>query len=124
MRVKYGALQLSQLLPIHLQNEKVAIAAINPVVTGWINPFLIRQLFTPAITAALSVPMAKSFDFIYVYLPSSNMRLKLESPITSNKLSTKCGAKTFVIILVHFVRCKLKFAALLSLNAELHKAPR
>ncbi|XP_037820397.1 uncharacterized protein LOC119609621 [Lucilia sericata] len=43
MRVKYGALQLSQLLPIHLQNEKVAIAAINPVVTGWINPFLIRD---------------------------------------------------------------------------------
>ncbi|KAM7356317.1 putative methyltransferase NSUN7 [Cochliomyia hominivorax] len=43
MRIKYGALQLSQLLPIHLQNEKVAMAATSPVVTGWINPFLIRN---------------------------------------------------------------------------------
>ncbi|XP_065361983.1 uncharacterized protein LOC135955560 [Calliphora vicina] len=43
MRIKYGAHQLSQLLPLHLQNEKVAIAAINPIVTGWINPFLIRD---------------------------------------------------------------------------------
>ncbi|XP_017135284.1 uncharacterized protein LOC108151271 isoform X2 [Drosophila miranda] len=42
MRIKVGALRLSQLLPIHLQNEKVAIAAANPVVTGWINPFLVR----------------------------------------------------------------------------------
>uniref|UniRef100_A0A1I8NPD8 Uncharacterized protein n=1 Tax=Stomoxys calcitrans TaxID=35570 RepID=A0A1I8NPD8_STOCA len=43
MRIKYGALQLSNLLPIHLQNEKVAIAATNPVITGWINPFLVRD---------------------------------------------------------------------------------
>ncbi|EDW73328.2 uncharacterized protein Dwil_GK17491 [Drosophila willistoni] len=43
MRIRVGALRLSQLLPIHLQNEKVAIAAANPVVTGWINPFLIRS---------------------------------------------------------------------------------
>lgn len=42
MRIGLGALRLSQLLPIHLQNEKVAIAAANPVVTGWINPFLVR----------------------------------------------------------------------------------
>ena len=42
MRIRYGARQLSQLLPPHLQNEKVAIAAVNPVVTGWMNPFLIR----------------------------------------------------------------------------------
>lgn len=42
MRIGVGALRLSQLLPIHLQNEKVAIAAANPVVTGWINPFLLR----------------------------------------------------------------------------------
>jgi len=44
MRIQVGALRLSQLLPIHLQNEKVAIAAANPVVTGWINPFLVRYL--------------------------------------------------------------------------------
>ncbi|KAH8395209.1 hypothetical protein KR222_002383 [Zaprionus bogoriensis] len=43
MRIAVGALRLSQLLPIHLQNEKVAIAAANPVVTGWINPFLVRN---------------------------------------------------------------------------------
>ncbi|KAH8240099.1 hypothetical protein KR032_011201 [Drosophila birchii] len=43
MRIRVGALRLSQLLPIHLQNEKVAIAAANPVVTGWINPFLVRN---------------------------------------------------------------------------------
>ncbi|XP_073836277.1 putative methyltransferase NSUN7 isoform X2 [Musca autumnalis] len=43
MRIKYGALQLSNLLPVHLQNEKVAIAATNPVITGWINPFLVRD---------------------------------------------------------------------------------
>ncbi|XP_016966695.1 uncharacterized protein LOC108035539 [Drosophila biarmipes] len=43
MRIQVGALRLSQLLPIHLQNEKVAIAAANPVVTGWINPFLVRN---------------------------------------------------------------------------------
>lgn len=42
MRIGVGALRLSHLLPIHLQNEKVAIAAANPVVTGWINPFLLR----------------------------------------------------------------------------------
>ncbi|ALC43980.1 maker702, partial [Drosophila busckii] len=43
MRICVGALRLSQLLPIHLHNEKVAIAAANPVVTGWINPFLVRN---------------------------------------------------------------------------------
>ncbi|XP_043866225.1 uncharacterized protein LOC6586633 [Drosophila mojavensis] len=43
MRIGVGALRLSHLLPIHLQNEKVAIAAANPVVTGWINPFLLRN---------------------------------------------------------------------------------
>lgn len=42
MRIKYGALQLSNLLPIHLQNEKVAIAATNPIITGWVNPFFVR----------------------------------------------------------------------------------
>ncbi|XP_039966403.1 uncharacterized protein LOC120778596 [Bactrocera tryoni] len=43
MRIKFNALSLSKLLPIHLQNEKVANAASNTMVTGWINPFLLRD---------------------------------------------------------------------------------
>ncbi|XP_053954013.1 uncharacterized protein LOC128860477 [Anastrepha ludens] len=43
MRIKFNALTLSKLLPIHLQNEKVANAASNTMVTGWINPFLLRD---------------------------------------------------------------------------------
>ncbi|XP_036325938.1 uncharacterized protein LOC118738974 [Rhagoletis pomonella] len=43
MRIKFNALNLSKLLPIHLQNEKVATAASNTMVTGWINPFLLRD---------------------------------------------------------------------------------
>ncbi|XP_055923266.1 uncharacterized protein LOC129953813 isoform X2 [Eupeodes corollae] len=43
MRIRSGALELSQLLPTHLQNEKVAIAAANPIVSGWINPFLLEN---------------------------------------------------------------------------------
>ncbi|XP_055384339.1 uncharacterized protein LOC129613998 [Condylostylus longicornis] len=43
LRIKKGALYLSELLPLHLQNEKVAIAAANPIVTGWINPFKIKD---------------------------------------------------------------------------------
>ncbi|GAB0093934.1 Ubiquitin-protein ligase E3A, N-terminal zinc-binding domain [Sergentomyia squamirostris] len=39
LRIENGALTLSHLLPIHLQDEKVAIAAANPIVSGWINPF-------------------------------------------------------------------------------------
>lgn len=47
LRIKNSALQLSHLLPIHLQDEKVAIAAANPIVTGWINPFKMKyfQMF-------------------------------------------------------------------------------
>ncbi|XP_055856969.1 uncharacterized protein LOC129919895 isoform X2 [Episyrphus balteatus] len=43
MRIQNGALELSQLLPSHLQNEKVAIAAANPIVSGWINPFILEN---------------------------------------------------------------------------------
>ena len=44
LRIKKSALQLSKLLPIHLQDDKVAIAAANPIVTGWINPFKLRYV--------------------------------------------------------------------------------
>ncbi|XP_055694802.1 uncharacterized protein LOC129796701 isoform X2 [Lutzomyia longipalpis] len=39
LRIENGALKLAHLLPPHLQDEKVAIAAANPIVSGWINPF-------------------------------------------------------------------------------------
>ncbi|XP_031633541.1 uncharacterized protein LOC116347169 [Contarinia nasturtii] len=40
LRIKNSALNLMELLPPHLQdNDKVAIATANPIVTGWINPF-------------------------------------------------------------------------------------
>ncbi|XP_059608104.1 uncharacterized protein LOC132255948 [Phlebotomus argentipes] len=39
LRIENGALTLSHLLPVHLQDEKVAVAAANPIVSGWINPF-------------------------------------------------------------------------------------
>lgn len=42
LRIKNGALHLSELLPTHLQDDKVAIAAANPIVTGWINPFKLK----------------------------------------------------------------------------------
>lgn len=42
LRIKNNALHLSKLLPAHLQDEKVAIASANPIVTGWCNPFKIR----------------------------------------------------------------------------------
>uniref|UniRef100_A0A1A9Z6N5 Uncharacterized protein n=1 Tax=Glossina pallidipes TaxID=7398 RepID=A0A1A9Z6N5_GLOPL len=42
MRIEYCALNLSDLLPIHLQNDKVAKAILNPLVTGWINPFIVK----------------------------------------------------------------------------------
>ncbi|KAI9588714.1 hypothetical protein GQX74_004559 [Glossina fuscipes] len=43
MRIEYCALRLSDLLPIHLQNDKVAKAILNPLVTGWINPFIVKD---------------------------------------------------------------------------------
>lgn len=42
IRIKNSALSLLELLPPHLQDEKVAIAIANPIITGWINPFLVR----------------------------------------------------------------------------------
>lgn len=42
LRIKNGALQLSQLLPAHLKDEKVSLAVTNPVVSGWINPFKMK----------------------------------------------------------------------------------
>ncbi|XP_037908651.1 uncharacterized protein LOC119650170 isoform X2 [Hermetia illucens] len=46
LRIKKGALQLSHLLPPHLQDEKVAVAAANPIVSGWMNPFKLKDKFT------------------------------------------------------------------------------
>lgn len=37
-----SALNLMELLPPHLQDDKVAIATANPIVTGWMNPFKIK----------------------------------------------------------------------------------
>lgn len=31
-----------ELLPPHLQDDKVAIATANPIVTGWVNPFKLK----------------------------------------------------------------------------------
>lgn len=39
LRIQSGALKLSHLLPSHLQDDKVAVAAAVSMVTGWINPF-------------------------------------------------------------------------------------
>lgn len=33
-----------ELLPPHLQDDKVAIATANPVVTGWVNPFKLKYV--------------------------------------------------------------------------------
>lgn len=42
LRIKSGALRLMELLPPHLQDDKVAIATANPIVTGWVNPFKLK----------------------------------------------------------------------------------
>lgn len=42
LRIKNSTLSLCDLLPPHLQDEKVAIASANPIVSGWINPFSFR----------------------------------------------------------------------------------
>lgn len=34
-----------ELLPPHLQDDKVAIATANPIVTGWVNPFKLKYKF-------------------------------------------------------------------------------
>lgn len=45
LRIKNSALSLMELLPPHLQDDKVAIATANPIVTGWINPFKLKYTF-------------------------------------------------------------------------------
>lgn len=42
LRIKNSALNLMELLPPHLQDERVAIATANPIVCGWINPFKLK----------------------------------------------------------------------------------
>lgn len=45
LRIKNGALSLLEMLPTHLQDDKVAIATANPIVTGWVNPFKLTYIF-------------------------------------------------------------------------------
>lgn len=52
LRIKNSALSLLHLLPLHLQDNKVAIATANPIVTGWINPFRLRWERTESIDDA------------------------------------------------------------------------
>lgn len=42
LRIRNSALHLCDMLPFHLQNNKVAIAAANPIVTGWLNPYRLK----------------------------------------------------------------------------------
>lgn len=42
LRVQNNALHLSQLLPVHLQDAKVAVAVSYPILTGWINTFKVK----------------------------------------------------------------------------------
>lgn len=41
IRIKNNARKLTEMLPSHLQDEKVAKAIANPIVTGWINPYIV-----------------------------------------------------------------------------------
>ncbi|XP_058835489.1 uncharacterized protein LOC131692450 isoform X2 [Topomyia yanbarensis] len=43
IRIQNSAYSLITLLPPHLQDEKVAAVVSNPIVTGWINTFRIRN---------------------------------------------------------------------------------
>lgn len=42
LRIKNSALSLIKLLPLHLQDDKVALATVNPICTGWVNPFKLK----------------------------------------------------------------------------------
>lgn len=42
LRIKSSALGLKDLLPLHLQDEKVSLAAASPIVTGWVNPYKLK----------------------------------------------------------------------------------
>ena len=39
IRIEKQALNLQFLLPVHLRDEKVARATLNPIISGWINKF-------------------------------------------------------------------------------------
>jgi hypothetical protein len=39
LRIQSNALVLAQLLPRHLQDNKVALAVSSPILTGWVNNF-------------------------------------------------------------------------------------
>uniref|UniRef100_A0A182R0J2 SAM-dependent MTase RsmB/NOP-type domain-containing protein n=1 Tax=Anopheles farauti TaxID=69004 RepID=A0A182R0J2_9DIPT len=42
IRIQNSAYNMQCLLPLHLQDDKVAIVVSNPIITGWINTFRIR----------------------------------------------------------------------------------
>ncbi|XP_055629811.1 uncharacterized protein LOC129770776 isoform X2 [Toxorhynchites rutilus septentrionalis] len=42
IRIQNSAYSLITLLPLHLQDDKVAIVVSNPIITGWINTFRIK----------------------------------------------------------------------------------
>ncbi|XP_053679235.1 uncharacterized protein LOC128730226 [Anopheles nili] len=42
IRIQNSAYNMQSLLPLHLQDDKVAIVVSNPIITGWINTFRIR----------------------------------------------------------------------------------
>ncbi|XP_035901102.1 uncharacterized protein LOC118507159 isoform X1 [Anopheles stephensi] len=42
IRIQNSAYNMQCLLPLHLQDNKVAIVVSNPIITGWINTFRIR----------------------------------------------------------------------------------
>ncbi|KFB49986.1 AGAP012365-PA-like protein [Anopheles sinensis] len=42
IRIQNSAYNMQCLLPLHLQDDKVAIVVSNPIITGWINTFHIR----------------------------------------------------------------------------------
>ncbi|XP_058457188.1 uncharacterized protein LOC131434471 isoform X2 [Malaya genurostris] len=43
IRIQNSAHSLIELLPPHLQDEKVAVVVSNPIVTGWINTFRVKN---------------------------------------------------------------------------------
>uniref|UniRef100_A0A182PJE2 HECT domain-containing protein n=1 Tax=Anopheles epiroticus TaxID=199890 RepID=A0A182PJE2_9DIPT len=42
IRIQNSAYNMQCLLPLHLQDNKVAVVVSNPIITGWINTFRIR----------------------------------------------------------------------------------
>ncbi|KAJ9581286.1 hypothetical protein L9F63_023536, partial [Diploptera punctata] len=68
LRIKNNALQLSQLLPLHLRDERV-IALDEAPVTGWINTFLIEveEVKCTVEKAGLSTPKSDKKIDVYNY---------------------------------------------------------